>query len=82
MVDERGAAVAEEKLVLEAEKIGVELSTKAQEMIAKQEKDSADLILKAAEFRHEQATDMAYIGIESKNAAIQNQNGNRGDEND
>ena len=82
MVDERGAAVAEEKLVLEAEKIGVELSTKAQEMIAKQEKDSADLILKAAEFRHEQTTDMAYIGIESKNAAVQNQNGNRGDEND
>lgn len=82
MVDERGAAVAEEKLVLEAEKIGVELSTKAQEMIAKQEKDSADLILKAAEFRHEQTTDMAYIGIESKNAAQQNQNGNRGDEND
>lgn len=82
MVDERGAAVAEEKLVLEAEKIGVELSTKAQEMIAKQEKDSADLILKAAEFRHEQTTDMAYIDIESLNAARQNQNGNRGDEND
>lgn len=82
MVSERGAAVAEEQLVLEAEKIGVELSTKAQEMIAKQEKDSADLILKAAEFRHEQTTDMAYIGIESKNAAMQNQNGNRGDEND
>ena len=82
MVDERKASVEEEKLVLEAEKIGVELSTKAQEMIAKQEKDSADLILKAAEFRHEQTTDMAYIGIESKNAAQQNQNGNRGDEND
>jgi hypothetical protein len=82
VVDERGAAVAEEKLVLEAEKIGVELSTKAQEMIAKQEKDSADLILKAAEFRHEQTTDMAYIDIESLNAARQNQNGNRGDEND
>lgn len=82
MVDERGAAVAEEKLVLEAEKIGVELSTKAQEMISKQEKDSADLIMKAAEFRHEQTTDLAYIGIESKNAAMQNQNGNRGDEND
>lgn len=82
MVDERRAGVEEEKLVLEAEKIGVELSTKAQEMIAKQEKDSADLILKAAEFRHEQTTDMAYIGIESKNAAMQNQNGNRGDEND
>jgi hypothetical protein len=82
MVDERRAGVEEEKLVLEAEKIGVELSTKAQEMIAKQEKDSADLILKAAEFRHEQTTDMAYIGIESKNAAVQNQNGNRGDEND
>lgn len=82
MVDERRASVEEEKLVLEAEKIGVELSTKAQEMIAKQEKDSADLILKAAEFRHEQTTDMAYIGIESKNAAQQNQNGNRGDEND
>lgn len=82
MVDERRASVEEEKLVLEAEKIGVDLSTKAQEMIAKQEKDSADLILKAAEFRHEQTTDMAYIGIESKNAAQQNQNGNRGDEND
>ena len=82
MVDERRASVDEEKLVLEAEKIGVELSTKAQEMIAKQEKDSADLIMKAAEFRHEQTTDMAYIGIESKNAAMQNQNGNRGDEND
>ena len=82
MVDERKAGVEEEKLVLEAEKIGVELSTKAQEMIAKQEKDSADLILKAAEFRHEQTTDMAYIDIESKNAAMQNQNGNRGDEND
>ena len=82
MVSERGAAVAEEQLVLEAEKIGVELSTKAQEMIAKQEKDSADLILKAAEFRHEQTTDMAYIDIESLNAARQNQNGNRGDEND
>lgn len=82
VVDERGAAVAEEKLVLEAEKIGVELSTKAQEMISKQEKDSADLIMKAAEFRHEQTTDLAYIGIESKNAAMQNQNGNRGDEND
>lgn len=82
MVSERGAAVAEEQLVLEAEKIGVELSTKAQEMIAKQEKDSADLVLKAAEFRHEQATDMAYIDIESLNAARQNQNGNRGDEND
>ena len=82
MVDERRASVEEEKLVLEAEKIGVELSTKAQEMIAKQEKDSADLILKAAEFRHEQTTDMAYIGIESQNAAQQNQNGNRGDEND
>ena len=74
--------MAEEKLVLEAEKIGVELSTKAQEMISKQEKDSADLIMKAAEFRHEQTTDLAYIGIESKNAAMQNQNGNRGDEND
>ena len=82
MVDERRASVEEEKLVLEAEKIGVELSTKAQEMIAKQEKDSADLILKAAEFRHEQQTDMAYIDIESLNAAQQNQNGNRGDEND
>jgi hypothetical protein len=82
MVDERRAGVEEEKLVLEAEKIGVELSTKAQEMIAKQEKDSADLILKAAEFRHEQQTDMAYIDIESLNAAQQNQNGNRGDEND
>ena len=82
MVDERRAGVEEEKLVLEAEKIGVELSTKAQEMIAKQEKDSADLILKAAEFRHEQTTDMAYIDIESLNAAQQNKNGNRGDEND
>jgi|694.fasta_scaffold17323_9 hypothetical protein len=82
MVDERRAGVEEEKLVLEAEKIGVELSTKAQEMIAKQEKDSADLILKAAEFRHEQQTDMAYIDIESLNAAQQNKNGNRGDEND
>ena len=82
MVDERRAGVEEEKLVLEAEKIGVELSTKAQEMIAKQEKDSADLILKAAEFRHEQQTDMAYIDIESMNAAQQNKNGNRGDEND
>jgi hypothetical protein len=82
IVDERRAGVEEEKLVLEAEKIGVELSTKAQEMIAKQEKDSADLILKAAEFRHEQQTDMAYIDIESMNAAQQNKNGNRGDEND
>jgi hypothetical protein len=82
MVDERRAGVEEEKLVLEAEKIGVELSTKAQEMIAKQEKDSADLIMKAAEFRHEQTTDMAYIDIESLRAAQQNKNGNRGDEND
>ena len=81
VVAERGAAVDEEKLVLEAEKLNVDLTTRAQELIGKQDNDAGKLVLDAARFRHEQKTDMAYIDIESKTAAMQNRNGNQGDRN-
>lgn len=81
MVDERKAAVDENRLMLEAERLNIDVSMKSEEMRAKADSDTADLILKAAELRHERATDAAYIDIESKNAAMQNRNGNKGDNN-
>lgn len=81
VVDERKASVDENRLVLEAEKLNVDLSTKAQEQMTKQDNETAKLMLEIEKLKHEKATDMAYIDIESKNAAEQNRNGNRGDEN-
>lgn len=81
VVAERGAAVDENRLLLDAEKVNVDVTMKAQEGAAKSDKDTADLVLEAAKFKHERETDFAYIDIESKTAAMQNRNGNRGDEN-
>ena len=81
VVDERKASVDENRLVLEAEKLNVDLSTKAQEQMTKHDNETAKLMLEIEKLKHEKATDMAYINIESKNAAEQNRNGNRGDEN-
>lgn len=81
VVDERKASVDENRLLLEAEKLNVDLSTKAQEQMTRQDNETAKLMLEIEKLKHEKVTDMAYIEIESKNAAQQNRNGNRGDEN-
>jgi hypothetical protein len=81
MVAERGAAVDENRLILDAEKLNVDLSTKAQESMTKADNEAAKLMLEIEKLKHERVTDMAYIDIESKNAAMQNRNGNQGDDN-
>lgn len=81
IVAERGAGVDENRLLLEAEKLNVDVTFKGQEGRTKADNEAAKLMLDAAKLRHERETDMAYIDIESKNAAMQNRNGNQGDEN-
>lgn len=81
IVAERGAGVDENRLLLEAEKLNVEVTFKGQEGRTKADNEAAKLMLDAAKLRHERETDMAYIDIESKNAAMQNRNGNQGDNN-
>lgn len=81
IVAERGATVDENRLVLDAEKLNVDLSTKAQESLTKADNEAAKLLLEIEKLKHEKATDMAYIDIESNNAAAQNRNGNKGDDN-
>lgn len=75
MVDERKAAVDEGRLILEAEKASNELSVKMQEMIDKADKEEADLVLNAARFQHEKATDAANIAIQSQGMAENRMNG-------
>lgn len=81
IVAERGAGVDENRLLLEAEKLNVEVTFKGQEGRTKADNEAAKLMLDAAKLKHERETDLAYIDIESKNAAMQNRNGNQGDEN-
>lgn len=81
IVAERGAGVDENRLLLEAEKLNVEVTFKGQEGRTKADNEAAKLMLDAAKLKHERETDLAYIDIESKNAAMQNRNGNQGDDN-
>lgn len=81
IVGERGAGVEENRLLLEAEKLNVEVTFKGQEGRTKADNEAAKLMLDAAKLKHERETDLAYIDIESKNAAMQNRNGNQGDDN-
>lgn len=81
IVAERGAGVDENRLLLEAEKLNVEVTFKGQEGRTKADNEAAKLMLDAAKLKHERETDLAYIDIESKNAAMQNRNGNQGDNN-
>lgn len=66
VVEERRAGVEENKLALEAERLNADVSLKTEEMKAKADSETADLMLEAARFRHEQKTDAAHIAIQAQ----------------
>lgn len=79
VVGERGADVAEARLVLDAEVANGDFSTKAQKMLDDAEQADSELAINIAQLRHKKETDMANIAIQAQ-GMVENQQKGQGDD--